>query len=126
MLYLSLADLLRIAEAACESSIQVRDAGLLDAAAARPAATIYGTEVYPDIHSKAAALAQSIACNHALVDGNKRLALASIIVFYSINGYKLTLSNTEAYELIIDIATGKLREINEIAMILHSGSQKAS
>jgi death on curing protein len=38
-----------------------------------------------------------------LVDGNKRLALAAAIAFFGINGYRLTLTNDEAYDLIIDM-----------------------
>jgi death-on-curing protein len=54
----------------------MRDVGLLEAAAARPRATAFGADAYLGIHEKAAALLQSLARNHALVDGNKRLALA--------------------------------------------------
>jgi death on curing protein len=50
-----------------------------------------------------------------LVDGNKRLALAAAIAFFGINGYRLTLTNDEAYDLIIDIATGDLDDLTAIA-----------
>ena len=74
--YLSLDDLLRIADAAAGVEVVVRDVGLLELGLGRPRATVFGEDAYPDIHTKAAALPHSLARNHALVDGNKRLAWA--------------------------------------------------
>jgi death-on-curing protein len=48
------------------------------------------------VEEKAAAVLHSIARNRALVDGNKRLALAGTIAFFGMNGWRLTLSNDEA------------------------------
>lgn len=42
---------------------------------AYPQASEFGSDTHPDLHTKAAALLQSICSNHALVDGNKRLAI---------------------------------------------------
>lgn len=56
----------------------VADYGLLDSAIARPRATVFGLDAYPDLFAKAAALLESLACNHALVDGNKRTAWAGV------------------------------------------------
>jgi death-on-curing protein len=67
---------------------------------------------------KAAALTHSIARNRALVDGNKRLALAGGIAFLGVNGLRLTMSNDEAYDLILKIATGDLDDVRAIAEIL--------
>jgi death on curing protein len=64
----------------------VRDAGLLASALARPQATAFGADAYPDLDAKAAALLHSLARNHGLVDGNKRPALAGVIAFYGVNG----------------------------------------
>ena len=75
MIYLDLDDLLHVAERVL-GEVLVRDVGLLEAAAARPRATAFGAEVYGDLFTKAAALLHSLATNHALVDGNKRLGLA--------------------------------------------------
>ena len=115
MIYLTLAELLHIAERAMGQEPPVRDYGLLEAAAARPRATAFGAEAYPDLDTKAAALLHSLARSHALIDGNKRLALAATIAFYGVNGHRLTFTNDEAYDLIIDVATGKLDAVNEIA-----------
>ena len=59
----------------------VRDVGLLAAACARPEVMVLGEDAYPTVELKAAALLHSIVRNHALVDGNKRLAwLAAMVV----------------------------------------------
>jgi death on curing protein len=115
VIYLSYAELLYVAERATGERPAVRDAGLLEAACARPKATVFGSDAYPTLDEKAAALAHSIARNHALVDGNKRLALAGLIAFLGVNGRTLTMTNDEAYDLIIAIAAGELDDISSIA-----------
>lgn len=115
MIYLTYADLLHVAERALGEPAVVRDAGLLESAAARPQTAVFGDDAYPTLEHKAAALVHSIARNHALVDGNKRLALAGLIAFLGVNGRRLTLTNDEAYDLIIAIATSELNEIGDIA-----------
>jgi death on curing protein len=79
---------------------------------------VFGKDVYPDLDAKAAALLHSVARNHALIDGNKRLALASIIAFYGLNGRRLSLTNDAAYDLVISVAAGELDSVDEIAAIL--------
>ncbi|MGI8876122.1 MAG: Fic family protein [Egibacteraceae bacterium] len=54
----------------------MRDAGALAAAAGRPRTTVFGDDAYPTFNEKVAALLRSLVRNHALVDGNKRLAWA--------------------------------------------------
>ena len=66
-----------IADAAVGAEVMVHDVGLLESALGRPRATVFGDDAYPDLHTKAAALLHSLARNHALVDGNKRLAWAA-------------------------------------------------
>jgi len=122
VIYLDVEDLLYIAERTL-GNVEVRDLGLLEAAAARPGASAFGEAAYPAILEKAGALIHSIARNHALVDGNKRLALASGIAFLGINGLRLTMSNDEAYDLIISIATGELDDIHDIAEALRAHTE---
>ncbi len=114
MIYLTVPDLLHVAERALGFEPKIGDIGLLEAAAARPAATAFGRDAYPDLDAKAAALLHSLARNHALVDGNKRLALAGVIAFYGVNGRRLTLSNDEAYDLVIAVADGRLDDVSAI------------
>jgi death on curing protein len=104
--YLSLEDLLDLVTALRAGP--VRDLGLLDSACHRPMASFFGDEAYPTLAGKAAALMHSLACNHALVDGNKRLALLATVVFLRINGYVLDLTDDEAFALTMSVAAGQL------------------
>jgi death on curing protein len=104
--YLSLEDLLGMVKTL--GAGPVRDLGLLDSACHRPQASFFGQEAYPTLAGKAAALKHSLACNHALVDGNKRLALLATVVFLRINGYYLELTDDEAFDLTLSVAAGQL------------------
>ena len=122
MIYLTLDEVLSVAARVIDGEVLIRDAGLLEAAVARPRTSVFGEDAYPDLHSKSAALLLSICKNHALIDGNKRLSLAAAIVMLGVNGWKLTLSNDEAYDLIIAVATGELSEVSDVAARLRMGS----
>lgn len=117
-----MSELLHVAERVLGPEFGVRDHGLLEAALARPRTTVFGEDAYPSLELKAAALLHSVARNHALVDGNKRLALASTIAFLGMNGRRLTFSNDEAYELVMAVATGDLDEVGSIAERLERGT----
>ena len=90
---------------------------------ARPQATAFGEDAYAGLEEKAAALLHSLARNHALVDGNKRLALAATIAFLGLNGRRLTFTNDQAYELIMDVAAGRLEDVPSIAERIRAGSE---
>lgn len=121
MIFLDLEDLLHVARRTL-GDVEIRDVGLLESASARPRSTAFGEDAYPSIHLKAAALLHSIARNHPLVDGNKRLALAATIAFYGLNGLRLTLSNDDAYDLIMAVAAGDLDDVEQIARRLESNT----
>ena len=123
MIYLTLPELLHVAERTLGPDYAVRDHGLLEAALARPRATAFGKDAYPDLEAKAAALLHSIARNHALIDGNKRLALAAVIAFCGLNGRRLTLTNNAAYDLVISVASGRLETVEEIAAVLRPATR---
>jgi death-on-curing protein len=125
VIYLTMAELLHVAEQRLGRDCAVRDYGLLEAAVARPRATVFGKDAYPDLDAKVAALLHSVARNRALIDGNKRLALASIIAFYGLNGSRLTLTNDAAYDLVISVAAGELDGVEEIAAILRTATRVA-
>jgi death-on-curing protein len=122
VIYLTLEELLYIAERAIDGTVECRDVGLLESAAARPGASAFGADAYPDLHTKAAALLLSICTNHALVDGNKRLALAATIAMLGVNGWTLTYSNDEAYDLVSAVACGDLEEVATLAEDLRANS----
>ena len=123
MIYLTLSELLHVAARAIGPEVEVRDAGLLESALARPRATAFGEDAYAALEQKAAALLHSLARNHGLVDGNKRLALSGTIAFLGLNGVRLRLSNDEAYDLIVEVASGRLDEVDAIASRLRAGSE---
>ena len=109
--YLDLEDLLSMVRALGIGP--VRDLGLLDSAAARPRASAFGEDAYPTIELKAAALLHSLARNHPLVDGNKRLSWLAVVVLLDLNGCEVTLSDEEAFRLVMDLACGDI-ELEEI------------
>ncbi|MGC5535038.1 type II toxin-antitoxin system death-on-curing family toxin [Streptomyces sp. SR-10] len=114
--YLSSEDILVIAEHACDDmQIVLRDAGLLESAAHRPSAAMFGEEAYPDLVDKAAALLQSLAVNHPLFDGNKRTAWLSCVTFLAMNGVELRPDIDAAERLVIDVATGATDEVKAIS-----------
>ena len=126
MIYLTLSELLHVAERALGPEVPVRDHGLLESALARPRATAFGVDAYASLEEKAAALLHSLARNHALVDGDKRLALAATIAFLGLNGRRLTLTNDQAYTLVIDIASSQLNDVPDIAEQIGKGSEPRS
>ena len=123
MIYLTAPELIYIASRVIDGDVTVRDHGLLDSATARPQATVFGTHAYETVEEKAASLLHSLARNRALIDGNKRLALAATIAFLGLDGLRLTMSNDQAYELVIDVATGNVDEVAGIADRIRRGSE---
>ena len=75
-----------------------------------------------DGYTKAAALLHSLARNHALIDGNKRLGLSAVIAFSGLNGRRLTLTNDQAYDLVMKVAAGELDQVEEIAAIVQAAT----
>lgn len=120
--YLDLDDLLEIARAAVGSDVAARDYGLLESALARPRASVFGDDAYPDLHLKAAALMQSLARNHALVDGNKRLAWTACRTFLAINGFGISAPEDHRFDFVIGVATGTSAELDGIAEQLRAWS----
>lgn len=120
--YLTVEQALRIARAAVGGPIEVRDIGLLEAAVHRPRASVLGQDAYPDLLTKAAALLHSLAGNHPLVDGNKRLAWLATWVFLAKNGVELDPRDDAAYDLVVGGASGEIRDVEQIAAALASFS----
>jgi len=113
--HLDLDDLLAAAEVALGRPPEVRDIGILEAAVARTRASVYGEDAYPDLDAKAAALLHSIVTGHALIDGNKRLGWVSVRLFYRLNDLDLRAPVDDAFDLVVEIADGSIRDVPEIA-----------
>lgn len=113
--YLDVDDLVALAVAFLGEPPPIRDLGLLAAAAARPQASAFGDDAYPDLWTKGAALLHSVVKNHPLVDGNKRLGWLACAVFLDINGTDpAAASNDDVYELVMHVAAHPI-EIDELA-----------
>jgi death-on-curing protein len=112
--YLSVEDLLEIATGILDDVV-MRDPGLLASAAGRPRSSAFGEDAYRSFSAKAAALMHSLARNHALVDGNKRLAWAATRVFCLLNGHDLGLDVNEAEMLMLAVARGEL-DVSQITV----------
>jgi death on curing protein len=106
--YLTLDDVLEVADGIIDGVV-VRDMGLLASAVARPRTTVFGEDAYPTLSDKAAALMHSLARNHALVDGNKRLAWAAARVFCLLNGHDVQFASVDDAEaMVLAVAAGDL------------------
>lgn len=114
--YLTIDDLVEVARRVVDGEVLIRDAGLLASAVARPQSSVFGQDAYPGVWEKAAALMESLGRNHALVDGNKRLAWTATWFFLGINGHRLgePLDEDAAEQFVIEVVTGKV-ELGQIA-----------
>jgi death on curing protein len=124
--YLSAEDVLAIAEQAVnDQRIVVRDAGLLESAAHRPSSSMFGEEAYPDLFGKAAALLQSLAINRPFIDGDKRTAWLSCVVFLDLNDVRLRPDVDAGERLVIGVASGELEEVGTISKLLRELAEPA-
>ncbi|MFA7323719.1 MAG: type II toxin-antitoxin system death-on-curing family toxin [Candidatus Nanopelagicales bacterium] len=111
-IYLTIEDLLGMVRAL--GAGPVRDLGLLDSAIARPRSSVFGQDAYSGLPLKAAALLHSLVRNHALVDGNKRIAWLAAIVFLDLNGCRSDCTHEQAFDLVMSAAVGVI-DVPEIA-----------
>jgi death-on-curing protein len=86
----------------------LRDLGALESAAAQPRMTFAGHDLYPDLATKAAALAYSLIKNHPFVDGNKRVGHAAMETFLLLNGHELIAPIEDAERIILGVAAGSV------------------
>lgn len=86
----------------------VREEALLHSAVAAPQATFGGQSVYADLVEVAAAYLYYIARNHAFLDGNKRTAMMSAIVFLRINGLQPLPDSPDWHLLMEDVGASRL------------------
>jgi death-on-curing protein len=110
--YLTLEDFteLGVAVLAAErGEFLIGDTGLLQSALARPQTTVFGEDAYPSVSRKAAAMMHSIARNHALVDGNKRMAWAATKLFLMFNDIEIKVPDVDDGEhFVVGVAQGTI------------------
>lgn len=112
--YLDLDDALFVVK---RFGFHVRDPGLLASALSRPATTVMGQDAYPSLESKAAALLESAARNHALVDGNKRTSWTLMVLFSWVNGYQHNFDTDTAFDMVVGVAAGSVTLEESSALI---------
>ena len=116
--YLTVAEVLAIHADQIErygGSPGVRDPGLLEAALYRPQ-----TGYYSDLMEEAAALWESLAQNHAFLDGNKRTGFAAAYTFLAIHGARLTADAQETWEFIAGLYEAKRFRFDELVTWLRN------
>lgn len=89
-------------------SFGIRDEGLLRSALARPQASFGGQDLYPTLFEKASALLESLVQNHPFVDGNKRTAWECFDLMLEVNGYLITTSADQNFELLMRLIERKV------------------
>ncbi|MBP2266019.1 death-on-curing protein [Pseudarthrobacter sp. PvP004] len=112
--YLDIEDALQVID---RYGFHIRDVGLLASALARPATTVMGTEAYPELAMKAAALLESVARFHPLIDGNKRIAWTLMVLLLWINGYRHDFTTDEGFGLVVGVDEGTV-ELRDSAALL--------
>ena len=105
--------------AAHHLGFHIRDEGLLFSALARPAASAFGVDAYPELERKAAALMHSLARNHPLFDGNKRFAWYLTLAFLRLNNQRVVMPTDTAFDLVLGVARGDL-ELDAAAAIIRA------
>ncbi len=98
----------------------IRSYELLESAVNMPIASFDGNYLHLTIFDKASAYIYHIVQNHPFIDGNKRTALATGLVFLDLNGIEVEEADEQLYNMMIDVSSGKLRkeEISELLKIL--------
>ena len=112
--YLDIEDALQVVD---RYGFHIRDVGLLASALARPATTVLGAEAYPELAVKAAALLESVARFHPLIDGNKQTAWTLMVLLLWINGYRHDFTTDEAFDLVVGVTAGTIDLPNAAAEI---------
>ena len=88
----------------------IRDVGLLKSATAMPAAGIRDRYLHQDLYEMAAAYLFHIVRDHPFIDGNKRAGIVAALVFLSMNGYELIVSEKSLEDLVQGVAQGKINK----------------
>jgi death on curing protein len=102
----------------------LRAKGLLESAIARPR-HLAAYERKVTVPLLAAAYGWGLLRNHPFVDGNKRIALAAMVVFLDLNGWELTCSQAEETAMILRAAAGEITEGEWSDWVAHSARRKA-
>lgn len=117
MRYLTVEEVLEINAEVMGGSHVLRERRLLESAVARPQASAFGADAYPDLVTKAAALLHSLVLNHPFIDGNKRTAVLATLVFLDLNGYVVRWDQREALDFMLRLAQHQVEMDDVIAFL---------
>jgi death-on-curing protein len=95
----------------------IRDIRLLESAVAAPQVSAGGEYVHGDLFQMAAAYAFHICRNHAFVDGNKRTALSSALVFLELNGVGVLDPEERLFDATVGLAMGSTSRSDYAALL---------
>jgi len=126
IVYLTLEQVILIHEDQIErygGSHGLRDVALLESAIFRPQTTFGGVNLYKSIFDKTGAMVQSILLNHPFVDGNKRTAIASALVFLALNDYSFNVLQKELSIASLNMVNKKW-SVNKISRWLKQKAKK--
>ena len=118
-----LADILNFHSQLENRSAGVRDLGLIESAVNAPFQTFGGEDLYPTIFDKAAQLAYGLTGNNGFVDGNKRAAIHSMMVYLFLNDFDIIADEDELFSVSMGLAAGKISS-SELSMWLQKNSIK--
>ena len=108
MQYVTVEEVIAINAEVLGTTSGLRDAGLLASAVGRPAQIVFGGDAYPTLWDKVAALMESIALNHAFIDGNKRTAVIAAIHLLNWNGWDLLADQMELVTVTVDVVEHRI------------------
>ena len=115
-----LADILNFHSQLEGKSAGIRDLGLIESAINAPFQTFGGQDLYPTIFDKAAALAYGLTENHGFVDGNKRAAIHSMMVYLLLNDFDLIVDEDELFQVSMGLAAGKFSSADLSKWLQHN------
>jgi death on curing protein len=111
VIHLELDDIIKLQQLIIDQSggsHGILDHGKLQSAVSQPKMTYAGIELYSALAEKAAAIGFSLTCNHAFIDGNKRIGHAAMELRLVINGYEIQCPVDEQEQVILQLASGEL------------------
>lgn len=102
--------------------IGVKNPGLLESAIFRPQSSVFGSDAYPTISEKAAALFESLGQNHPFQNANKRTAFTSLVIFLRYNQLHFKMDMKLAENLTVDMVNHRYL-LHELASIIERHSR---
>lgn len=95
----------------------IRNEASLQSALANPLQTFARLDLYPSVFDKAVQLCFGIIKNHPFLDGNKRIALHSMLILISINGLKIEIAHDELIDIIFKVADGSFNSSDLLQLL---------